>query len=115
MSRINETHNPALRSWVDSANLAGSDFPIQNLPVGVFSHPGSSGKRGGIAIGDMILDLGAAAEAGLFAGAARDAPREPRYAETAHLTLQSAASNPKRLVERLLARDEVRAVIAAAS
>ena len=43
------------------------------------------------------------------------AEREPLYAETAHLTLQSAASNPKRLVERLLARDEVRAVIAAAS
>ena len=43
------------------------------------------------------------------------AEREPLYAETAHLIVQSAASNPKRLVQRLLARGEVRAVIAAAA
>ena len=47
-------------------------FPIQNLPLGVFSPPGGT-ARGGVAIGDRIFDIGAALEAGLFAGAARDA------------------------------------------
>ncbi|MGE0222887.1 MAG: fumarylacetoacetase [Acetobacteraceae bacterium] len=68
---IDETHDPARRSWVASANNH-PDFPIQNLPVGIFSPPGQA-PRGGIAIGDRILDIAAALEAGLFAGAARDA------------------------------------------
>src|SRR6516164_8801287 len=72
MARLDETHDPKRQSWVTSAN-GHTDFPIQNLPVGIFSPPGSVEKRGGIAIGDMILDLAAAAEAGLFSGAARDA------------------------------------------
>src|SRR6516164_4726660 len=72
MARLNETHDPKRQSWITSAN-GHTDFPIQNLPVGIFSPPGSVEKRGGIAIGDMIFDLAAAAEAGLFAGAARDA------------------------------------------
>src|SRR5258708_38882353 len=72
MLRLDETHDPNRQSWVTSAN-GHADFPIQNLPVGVFSPPGSTERRGGIAIGDMILDLAAAAEAGLFAGAARNA------------------------------------------
>jgi len=72
MVRLDETHDPNRQSWVTSAN-GHADFPIQNLPVGVFSPPGSTEKRGGIAIGDMILDFAAAAEAGLFAGAGRDA------------------------------------------
>jgi fumarylacetoacetase len=72
MARLDETHDPKRQSWVTSANVH-SDFPIQNLPVGIFSPPGSAEKRGGIAIGDMILDLVAADEAGLFTGAAREA------------------------------------------
>lgn len=72
MMRLDETHDPARTSWISSAN-GHADFPIQNLPVGVFSPPGSTEKRGGIAIGDMILDLASAADADLFAGAARDA------------------------------------------
>ncbi|MDE2006924.1 MAG: fumarylacetoacetase [Rhodospirillales bacterium] len=68
---IDATHDPARCSWVASAD-GHADFPIQNLPLGVFSPPGAT-PRGGVAIGDMILDLGACAEAGLFAGAARDA------------------------------------------
>lgn len=58
-----------LRSWVASAN-DHPDFPLQNLPLGVFSRPGF-GKRGGVAIGDSILDLQTALEASLFNGAAR--------------------------------------------
>jgi fumarylacetoacetase len=49
------------------------DFPIQNLPLGVFSPPGGIDRRAGVAIGDMIFDLGAALELDLFAGGARDA------------------------------------------
>jgi fumarylacetoacetase len=72
MMRLDETHDPARKSWVSSA-IGHTDFPIQNLPVGVFSPPGSTERRAGIAIGDMILDLSAASEAGVFAGASRDA------------------------------------------
>jgi fumarylacetoacetase len=72
MVKLDETHDPSRRSWVVSAN-GHADFPIQNLPFGVFSAPGSQERRGGVAIGDMILDLGAADEAGLLAGAAREA------------------------------------------
>jgi fumarylacetoacetase len=53
------THDPNLRSWVDSANRPGCDFPIQNLPVGVFQAPGEARARLGVAIGDFILDAGA--------------------------------------------------------
>ncbi|WP_259648165.1 fumarylacetoacetase, partial [Pseudomonas syringae] len=52
------------RSWVESAN-GHADFPLQNLPLGVFSH-GQTCPRGGVAIGDRIFDLRAATEAGVF-------------------------------------------------
>jgi fumarylacetoacetase len=49
-----ETHDPARTSWVASAE--GSDFPIQNLPLGIFSET-KGRRRPGVAIGDYILDL----------------------------------------------------------
>ncbi|RYY05516.1 MAG: hypothetical protein EON55_26285, partial [Alphaproteobacteria bacterium] len=61
---IDHTHDPSLQSWVASAN-GHSDFPIQNLPLGVFS-PLAGAPRGGIAIGDEILDLRALHEAQLL-------------------------------------------------
>jgi fumarylacetoacetase len=61
---IDETHDPARRSWVESAN-GHADFPIQNLPFGIFSTAGAV-PRPGLAIGDMILDLQAVASAGLL-------------------------------------------------
>ncbi len=61
---LDETHDPALTSWVASAN-GHPDFPIQNLPLGVFSPPEGE-PRGGVAIGDMILDLSMAAASGLM-------------------------------------------------
>ncbi len=67
MVLIDETHDPARRSWVASAN-GHPDFPIQNLPLGVFTPDGEEQPRAGVAIGDMILDLAAAAEDGLLAG-----------------------------------------------
>jgi fumarylacetoacetase len=54
---IDETHDPALKSWVQSANRPGCDFPIQNLPLGVFRTHSHSRPRLGVAIGDAILDL----------------------------------------------------------
>ncbi|WP_240002359.1 fumarylacetoacetase [Oleisolibacter albus] len=61
---LDETHDPARRSWVDSAN-GHPDFPIQNLPLGVFS-PAGDAPRIGTAIGGHILDLTATARAGLL-------------------------------------------------
>jgi fumarylacetoacetase len=60
---IDETHDASRTSWVDSAN-GHPDFPIQNLPLGVFSIGGGA-PRIGAAIGDSILDLRGVAEAGL--------------------------------------------------
>ena len=55
-----ETHDAALESWVESANEPGCDFPIHNLPFGVFKKKGAKeSPRGGVAIGDQILDLAA--------------------------------------------------------
>ncbi len=65
MMTINETHDPALRSWVSSANDPATDFPIQNLPFGVFAR-GSGEPRVGVAIGDQILDVTACLEANLL-------------------------------------------------
>ena len=57
---LNETHDAALTSWVDSANDPQSDFPIQNLPFAVFRRAGSGAAfRGGVAIGDHVVDLAA--------------------------------------------------------
>src|SRR5436190_15484547 len=63
---IDATHDAGRRSWVDSANGHGQ-FPIQNLPFVVFS-PGGGRARGGVAIGDEILDLAQACVAGLISG-----------------------------------------------
>jgi len=68
---INETHRADLDSWVESAADPASDFPIQNLPLGVFRRPGTDEKwRVGMAIGSEILDLAAASRSGLLEGAA---------------------------------------------
>lgn len=72
MAALNATHDPARRSWVESANAPGTDFPIQNLPLGIFRH-GSGAPRGGVAIGEQILDIGAALDAGLFSGTVEEA------------------------------------------
>lgn len=66
---LDETHDSKVQSWVESANLPGSDFPIQNLPFGVFERSGTSGDASvGVAIGDRILDLSRLKDDGLLAG-----------------------------------------------
>ena len=64
---IDRTHDPNLRSWVRSANQKDTDFPIQNLPFGVFKHiDKTEAPHVGVAIGDRILDLYACQQVGLF-------------------------------------------------
>jgi len=61
MYDIDSTHDQKLKSWVTSANAAGCDFPIQNLPFGRFKRTGiEGGWKIGVAIGDQVLDLRAA-------------------------------------------------------
>lgn len=65
---INETHDPKLQSWVESANDPTTDFPIQNLPFGVFyrEDEDEDDARVGVAIGDQVLDLSECLYGGLF-------------------------------------------------
>ena len=61
---LNETHDAGLQSWVASANTGKSDFPIQNLPFAVFRRKaGNEAFRGGVAIGDQVLDMAAVRDA----------------------------------------------------
>jgi fumarylacetoacetase len=71
-SSVDDTHDAALRSWVDSASAGGTDFPVQNLPLAVFDRGGEPPSRIGCAIGDQVLDLGACAERGLLRGLPED-------------------------------------------
>lgn len=69
MSALNHTHNPQAISWVESAQAAGADFPIQNLPWGVFQRSDrAEALRGGMAIGDQVLDLHLLAQSGVLWG-----------------------------------------------
>ena len=69
---LDDTHDLTRRSWVTSAN-GHADFPLQNLPVGVFTTSGDPVARGGVAIGDLVFDLSAAVRTGLFTGEAAPA------------------------------------------
>ncbi len=72
MANLNETHDPQLKSWVSSANAPDTDFPIQNLPFGVFRRRNAAESfRIGVAIGDQILDLRVLQAAELFDGGAQ--------------------------------------------
>lgn len=76
MTLLNETHQPDLRSWLASAHTPGTDFPLQNLPFASFRRTGSPAEealRGGVAIGDQIIDLAALAQAQPFSGVAAQA------------------------------------------
>ncbi|EQM71058.1 fumarylacetoacetase [Pseudomonas tohonis] len=67
------TQNDNRRSWIASAN-EHPDFPLQNLPLGIFSPVGGT-PRGGVAIGEQVFDLKVATTTGLFEGEAADAAR----------------------------------------
>ena len=72
---VDETHDPQRSSWVPGA-AGHMTFPIQNLPLGIFSPPGQA-PRAGTAIGEQIFDLRGAAELGLLPQPAADTLREP--------------------------------------
>jgi fumarylacetoacetase len=97
---LNETHDPRRRSWVESANDPRGDFPIQNLPFGIFRSDACTAPRAGVAIGDRVLDLTAAREAGLFRGVAA----EPAEAATSTPTLNALMGMPSAAVSALRAR-----------
>jgi fumarylacetoacetase len=89
MTHLDATHDPRLQSWVESANDPGCDFPIQNLPLGVFD------SRIGVAIGDCILDLRACVDAGVFDAldaAIVESCRKPRLNEMMSLGRESSAA-----------------------
>ncbi len=72
--QLNHTHDPATRSWLPSANATDTDFPIQNLPLAVFRRSGSDESfRGGVAIGDQVLDLAALSGTACLQGLAAQA------------------------------------------
>src|SRR4051794_24756171 len=79
----------ALKSWIASANNPGGDFPLENLPYGVFRH--AHRNRIGVAIGDQILDLNACASEGLLADLSSDIVD----ACTAHVLNPLMALGPK--------------------
>ena len=72
VSLLNATHDPQARSWLASANVTGCDFPIQNLPFAEFRLHDAQPFRGGVAIGDAIVDLAALKETHLFTGKAAE-------------------------------------------
>ncbi len=99
MSLLNETHDPALQSWVTTAQSTGGDFPIQNLPFSVFRRRGShEAFRGGVAIGDQVLDLAAVAQASVLTGLAGEAVQaaaQPKL--NAYMALGASAWHALRL------------------
>ncbi len=98
---LDETHEPGLRSWVESANLAGTDFPLQNLPLGVFRRKGTGeDARIGVAIGRQILDLHGAATSGVLA----------RVAPPVQIALLGTTLNPLMAQGRAASRSLRRAV-----
>jgi fumarylacetoacetase len=70
--KIDDTHDASLRSWVESANDPAGEFPVQNLPLGVFRRGGARPARIGCAVGDQVADLAACAERGLLRGLPSD-------------------------------------------
>lgn len=73
---LNRTHDPARVSWIESANEARAEFPLQNLPFGVFRPEGKGRPRIGVAIGADVFDLAAASEAGLVPASTDSACRQ---------------------------------------
>jgi fumarylacetoacetase len=99
MIGLNDTLDPALQSWVESANDSHTDFPIQNLPFGRFRRAGGGDWRIGVAIGHQILDLQAA---GLIESA--DMNRLMAQSPEARRAMRTALSEGLRAGSALAAR-----------
>jgi fumarylacetoacetase len=96
---LDETHDSAAESWVESANDPESDFPIQNLPFGIFRKRDSELARIGVAVGDSVVDIAALAAEGLLATdvATTDACRSGSLND-----LMALRAEPRRTLRRRL-------------
>ncbi len=63
---LDVTRDPQRKSWILAANHANCDFPIQNLPFGIFSDAANPSPRVGVALGDRIVDLSVLQQAGIL-------------------------------------------------
>jgi fumarylacetoacetase len=111
---LNATHDANARSWLRSANDAGTDFPIQNLPLAIFRRDETENFRGGVAIGDAIVDLAALDKMGLFKAQAASALRAAAQSSlNALMQLGPAASSALRrsLFDALLQGSTQQAVV----
>ncbi len=110
------TNDPNASSWVPTANGSGADFPIQNLPIAVFRRLESSAPfRGGVAIGDQVLDLAALAATGIFNGDAAlalDAAARSTLNELMQLGPKSWGALRRALFEALLEGSALRPKLA---
>lgn len=106
---IDETHDPSLKSWVDSANDPATDFPIQNLPLCTFeaTHEGQDGHPHthahlGVAIGDSVLDVSMLNEAGYFEREDPDLADLLSYPYWAGVMALRASTRVRRAVQHFL-------------
>jgi fumarylacetoacetase len=116
VTALNETHDPKLISWVASANLPGNDFPIQNLPFAIFRCKDSAETfRGGVAIGDQVLDLAALSSKNVLNGEAQQAAAAASASTLNELMAmgQTAWSSLRLALSRLLREDAKQQAITA--
>jgi fumarylacetoacetase len=104
---INDTHDPAMKSWVESANDPTTDFPLQNLPLGAFlaEHNGHVHPHLGVPIGDQILDVSTLADAGVL-GLAKEIVERLHVPTWGYIAaVPGMASEVRRAVQRFLRAD----------
>jgi fumarylacetoacetase len=91
-----------MTSWVESANSADTDFPLNNLPYGVFSTD-SLEARCGVAIGDQILDMAALEEAGIVTLGEEPVFDVPYWNDVMEMGTETWEALRKRLIQLLSA------------
>jgi len=108
---LDETHDPKAQSWVESANADGTDFPIQNLPLGVYRRRATGSPAGfeariGVAIGDSILEVAGVRREGLLTDASAVAAADACGPESCGVVslnpLMALGANPRRALRREL-------------
>src|SRR5258707_2561931 len=99
---LDETHDAQVQSWVESANVADSDFPIQNLPFGVFRRRDAGAEtRAGVAIGDRILDVSGMRNEGLLSEESVRLAENACASDSLNPLLALGASPPRAVRPRL--------------
>lgn len=98
---LDETHDPETKSWVESANVTGTDFPIQNLPFGIFRRRDSAAASVGVAIGNCIVDLAGVQSEGLLADGDVQTVANACIAESLN-GLMALGTAPRRALRRRL-------------